>query len=133
MMNCHMQVVSITTNIKVKIHFILPGLSATKQLTWNFHVDDSTRGRYDMILCKDLLIELRLNLKSFYHIIASYDGTFKGSLKTIIDLGMYEFNDLNTGNITTEEILLNIYSEEIHKSEKSHTSNKGLGVIIDAG
>ena len=65
-------------------------------------MDDSTKGRYDMILCKDLLIELRLNLKSFYHIIASYDGTFKGSLKTIIDLGMYEFNDLNTGNITTE-------------------------------
>ena len=39
-----------TTNLKVKIDFSLPGLSATKTVTWNFHVDDSAKGRYDMIL-----------------------------------------------------------------------------------
>ena len=37
----HMQVVSITSNIKVDIDFILPELSATKIVTWNFHVNDS--------------------------------------------------------------------------------------------
>ena len=62
-MQCHMQVCNITTNLKVKIDFILPELSATKIVTWNFHVDDSVKGRYYMILGKDLLTQLLLNVK----------------------------------------------------------------------
>ena len=62
-MQCHMQVCNITTNLKVKIDFILPELSATKIVTWNFHVDDSVKGIYYMILGKDLLTQLLLNVK----------------------------------------------------------------------
>ena len=46
---------NITSNIKVKVDFTLPELSATKFVTWNCHVDDSAKGRYDMILGRDLL------------------------------------------------------------------------------
>ena len=42
-MQCHTQAGSIITNIKVKIAFTLPGISAKKILTWNCHVDDSTK------------------------------------------------------------------------------------------
>ena len=49
---------NITTNIKVKVYFNLPALSTTNVVTWNFHVDDSAKGRYDMILGRYLLTEL---------------------------------------------------------------------------
>ena len=45
----HMQAGNITTNHKVKIYFTLPELSATKIVTWNWHVDDSAKGMCDMI------------------------------------------------------------------------------------
>ena len=40
----------ITTNLKVNVDFTLPALSATNFLTWNCHMDECTKGRYDMIL-----------------------------------------------------------------------------------
>ena len=43
-MKIHTQAGSITTNLKVKIYFILPELSATKIITWNCHVDESAKG-----------------------------------------------------------------------------------------
>ena len=52
------QAVDITTNIKVKVDFNLPALSATNAVTWNCHVDDSAKGRYDMVLLQDLQTEL---------------------------------------------------------------------------
>ena len=54
-MQCHTQSGNITTNIKVKLDFTLPTLSATNVVTWKCHVDDSSKGRYDMILGRDLL------------------------------------------------------------------------------
>ena len=46
---------NITTNIKVKIYFTLPALSATNVVTWNCHVYDSAKGGYDIILVRDPL------------------------------------------------------------------------------
>ena len=41
---------NITTNQKFEVDFNLPEFSATKIMMWNFHVDDSTKIRYDMSL-----------------------------------------------------------------------------------
>ena len=46
----HTQYGNITTNIKIKVDFTLPTLSAMDVVTNKYHVDDSTRGRYDVIL-----------------------------------------------------------------------------------
>ena len=73
-----MQAGIITTNLKVKMHFALPELRATKIVTWNCHVDDFVKGRYDMILGRDLLAALGLNIKFSYHVVESDDGPFKG-------------------------------------------------------
>ena len=54
---------NITTNIKVKVDFTLPALNATNFMTWNCHVDKSTKGRHNMILGRDILTKLGLNLK----------------------------------------------------------------------
>ena len=47
---------NLTNNQKVKTDFTLPEFSATKIVTWNFHVDDSAKNRYNMILGRHLLI-----------------------------------------------------------------------------
>ena len=54
-----------TTWKKVNVEFCLSGFSATKIVMWKFHVDESTYGRYDMILGRYLLTAMGLDLK-FY-------------------------------------------------------------------
>ena len=62
-MQKHAQVGNITTNMRVKIDFTLPELSAKIIVEWNFHVNDSTKVRYDIILGRYILTALVLNLK----------------------------------------------------------------------
>ena len=54
-MQWHMQAGNITTNFKAKVYFTLPTLSTTNDFTWKWHVDESAKGRYDMILGRYLL------------------------------------------------------------------------------
>ena len=53
-MQWHKQAGNITTTIKVKVDFTLPALNAKNVVTWKCHVDESTNGRYNMILGQDL-------------------------------------------------------------------------------
>ena len=85
----HTQVGVITTNLKFKIDFTLPELSATRTVMWKCHVDDSTMGRYDMILGRYIITDLVLNLKLSNHFIESDDGPLKGSTAPMADLGTY--------------------------------------------
>ena len=55
-MQWYTQASNISTNLKVKVNFTLPELSATNLVTWKYNVDDSAKGRYNMILGKYLLI-----------------------------------------------------------------------------
>ena len=96
-MQCHMQSGNITTNLKFKIEFSLPDLSATRILTWNFHVDDSAKVRYYVVLGRDILPELVVNIKFSEHAIKEGDGPLKGFMAPMVDLGMYEFKNLDTG------------------------------------
>ena len=52
-----------------------------------------------MILGRDLLAYLILNLKSSDRVIEADDGPFKGSTTPMVDLGTYEFKYLNPGQI----------------------------------
>ena len=61
-MQWHIKEGNITTNLKVRIDSTLPELRATKIMTWNFHVGESTKGVYDMILGRDILTDLLLTL-----------------------------------------------------------------------
>ena len=72
-----------------------------------------------MILGRDLLISLGLNIKLSDHVIEADDGPFKGSTTSIVDMGTYEFKDLNTEKITPEELFMNAYTEETDESSVS--------------
>ena len=65
-------------------------------------MDDSDKGRYDMILEQDILTELVLNLKFSEQVIEADDGPFKGSSTPMVNLGTYIFKDLNEGGIKPE-------------------------------
>ena len=55
-----------------------------------------------MILGINLLTLLGLNIKFSQHLIEAYDGAFKESTAPMVDLGTYEFNNLNTVKITSQ-------------------------------
>ena len=55
LMQWHMQAGNITTSLKVRLDFTLPALSTTNFVTWKFHMYDSAKDRYDMILGQYLL------------------------------------------------------------------------------
>ena len=57
-MQRHTHARNITITIKVKLYFTLPSLRATNIVTWKCHLDDSAKGRRDMILGQYLLTEL---------------------------------------------------------------------------
>ena len=42
----------------------------------------------------------------------------------MVDLGMYEFKDLNTGKITPEELFTNTYVGEVYDSEHVSTTTE---------
>ena len=67
---------------------------------WDFHVDDSAKGRYYVVLVRDILIALVLNMKFSEHIIKVDDRPLRVSTATMVDVGTYKFKDLNTGEIT---------------------------------
>ena len=59
-MQWHTQDRNITTDIKVKIDFTLTALSAKTFVTWKCHLDDYSKGRYDIILGQYVLTELTI-------------------------------------------------------------------------
>ena len=67
-----------TTSKKVNIDFCLPEFRATKNVTWKLYVDESTNGRYNMTLGRDLLTALGLDLKFSLNVIHDGEGPYKG-------------------------------------------------------
>ena len=90
-MQWHKQAEDITTNLKVREYFTLPALIATNVVTWKCRVDDSAKVRYDMILGRDILTELGLNLDFYEHVIEADSGHSIGSTTPMVDLGKYIF------------------------------------------
>ena len=85
-------------------------------MTWNCHVDDSSKDRYDVILGRDLLKELGLNLTFSEHVIEAYYGPFKESKTPMVDLVKYIFKILNEEKITPGELFTDAYVEEVYGS-----------------
>ena len=58
-----------------------------------------------MILGRDILKSLGLNINFSDDVIEANNGTFKQWTVHMVDLITYEFKDLNTGKITPEAII----------------------------
>ena len=71
-------------------------------VTLNFYVDDSAKGRYDMILGINPLPDLGFDVNLSHYVIESDDGTLKGYTASMVDLGTFLIQYLYTGKITAE-------------------------------
>ena len=98
-MQWHTQDGNIANNLMIEVDFTLPEIRAMNAVTWKYHVYDSAKRRYDVILEIVVLTKLGQNLKFSYHVIKADDGPFKGSTTPMFDLGACEFKDINTGKI----------------------------------
>ena len=78
--------------------------------------------RYNMILGRDQLTELGLDLKFSSHVIEADDRTLKGSTSPMVDLSAYLFKDSNIGEIKTEYFFTDTYVEEVCDSEHVRTT-----------
>ena len=61
-MKWHTQVGNITTNMRVKIDFTLPGFIVTKIVTCYCHVDEFSKGRYNINLGLILILLIGIYL-----------------------------------------------------------------------
>ena len=66
------------TSKKVNIDFFSPEFSATNIVMWKYHVDKYTNGRYDMILGRDILTALGLDIKLSENVIIGREVTYNG-------------------------------------------------------
>ena len=83
-----------TTSMKVNVDFYLPELNATKIVSWKFHVDKKTNGRYDMILGRYLLTTPGLDLKFSENLIIVGEVPYEGCLAPMTYLSNYDFKSL---------------------------------------
>ena len=81
------------TNYKSKIIFSLREFIDKKIITWTFNVADKESLGYDMILGRDLLMELKMNV-SFNRKIVTWEET---------EIPMRDFNKLRKHNLNKKE------------------------------
>ena len=92
-----------TTSKKVNVAFCLTEFSATKIVTWKFHMDESTNVRYDMILGRDLINALGLYLKFSDNFIIGGEGTYEGCSSPMVGVISYGFKSITDKTVKTEE------------------------------
>ena len=104
-----------TTNQKVYINLCLLEFSSTKILIWEFHVDDLTKSRCDIILGRDITMDLVLDLKYSKHIIAESYGKYKGCTSHMVDLINCSFIPSNLENEVTPKRFLWMFTHRRFK------------------
>ena len=75
----------------MKVDFCLLEFSAAKIVTWICHVDESTKGIYNMILGRDLITALGLDLKFSENAVIGGEVPYVGCLAPMVDVISYDY------------------------------------------
>ena len=75
-------------------------------------MDESTTGRYAMILGIDLLTEMGLDLKFYGNVIIVGNGPYGGCSSPMVDASNYNFTYLTNKTVKLKESFINVYAEE---------------------
>ena len=81
---------SLTTQYESQVHFTLPEFSDKKIINWKFSVADSPTIGYDLIIGRDLMLQLQMNL-SFEKKTVSWEG---------IEIPMRDFQRIKNLNMS---------------------------------
>ena len=96
---------------------------------WKFHVDKSTHGRYGMILGRDLLNALGLNLKFSLNVITG--GVIPKEGRSV-GINNYNFTSITDKTVKPEESFINSYVEECLESESEISSTLRMCRTLEA-
>ena len=89
------------TNYKTNVESVLPELDVTESVMWGLHVDDSQKNpRHDMIICQDLLLELKLDLCFSDYTIKGNEGAYEGCTAPM----KYPYGFCNDASSINEEL-----------------------------
>ena len=75
-----------TTSKKVNVDFCQPEFISKNTVTWKCHVDESTNGRYDMILGRYIRTAVILDLKFSENVILGREGLCGGCSTPMADV-----------------------------------------------
>ena len=102
-----------------------------KIVTWECHVDNSTEFRYDMILGKELLTDLVLDLNISKHAITGGGRPHGICMAPVVDMSKFNYDSLNLkDNVKLEESFSDAYVEEVLKYENVRSSTKILNTVL---
>ena len=97
------------------------------------HVDDYNKGRFDMIMDRDILTWLSLKKFKFSEkIIEADDGPLERVNSTHGWFGYIYIERVHYRSITPEVYVVNTYIEEVYESEHVLTYTKLLNTILYA-
>ena len=116
---------------KGNVEFCLPEFGATKIVTRKCHITKSSNSRYNMILGRDLLTALGLDLKFSENIILESDGPYKGCSAPMVDVSTYDFKHLTYNKVKPEESFIDTYVNECLQSEGTISSTRRIRIILD--
>ena len=116
---------------KVNVEFSSPELSATKIVTWKFHFDESTNGKYDIILGRDLITALVLDLKFYDNVMIGRHGPYEGCLSLMVGVNNYNFKYITDKTIKPKESFVNLFVHECLKPNSAKTSTRRMHRILD--
>ena len=88
-------------------------------MTLKYHVDESTKGSYNMILGRDLLAALSLDFKFSNRVVVGVKVPYKGCLETMVDVSNYNYSYLTDKIVKPEESFLNLYASDFFESENT--------------
>ena len=63
-------------------------------MTRKCHIDEPTNGRYNMILGRDLITALGMDLKFSENVMNGGEGPYKGCSASMVDVNNYKFKFL---------------------------------------
>ena len=72
-------------------------------MTWKYHVDESSNGRYEMILGRGLLTSLGMDLKFSDNFIIGSNIQYEGLSAPMVDVSNYKFILLIDKTVNQEE------------------------------
>ena len=93
---------------------------------------ESTNNIYDMILGRDLLIALVLDIKFSENVMIGSEGPYEGCFVTMVDVINYEFTSITDKTVRLEGSFINLYVNECLKSNNAIISTHSMRIILDA-
>ena len=111
---------SLTTRHESEIHFTLPEFSDKKIIKWKFNITDSTEVEYDIILGRDIMLQLQMDV-SFTNKSIAWEGN---------EIPMRDFNKLKQWKISKFEMKTII--REMQEPIVTKTATKRMIKILDS-